>query len=78
MYLLTGLQVLGNSEIAVCEQMEGMNATQDFTAGNGSETMPNGTTGERNVTCVTCGKLYPKYSPCRDQCCFSTMFEVSV
>ena len=49
------MQVLGNPEIAVCEQND--------TAGNGSEMMMNGTTGsgEGDVACVTCGKLYPEY-----------------
>ena len=53
---LTGMQVLGNPGIAVCEQ--------NGTAGNGSEMMANGTTGEGDVTCVTCGKLYPEKMFC--------------
>jgi len=43
---LTGIQVLGNPEVAACGQ--------NGTAGNGSEMMANGSTGESNVTCVTC------------------------
>ena len=62
---LTGMQVLSNPQIAVCEQMEGINSTGEFTAGNGSGMMANDTAGmmgndtagERNGTCIRCGKI---------------------
>ena len=56
-YCLTGMQVHLNPGIAVCERgTEKTNATGElFAAEYGSGMMTNGTTGERNVTCVRCG-----------------------
>ena len=47
------MQVLSNPQIAVCEQMEGINST----GGNGSGMMENDTTTEQNGTCIRCGKI---------------------
>ena len=70
------MQVLGNPGVAVCEEMEGVNGSEElasgnvsemtagtgeFTSGSGSEMVANDTTSGRNVTCVTCGELWPKY-----------------
>ena len=56
-YFLTGLQVLSNPQIAVCEQMEGINNTGEFTTErNQSGMMANNTSGGGNETCITCGK----------------------
>ena len=55
---LTGMQVLSNPQIAVCEQMEGINSTGEFTTErNQSGMMANDTSGEGNETCITCGKI---------------------
>ena len=57
------MQVLSNPQIAVCEQMEGINSTGE--SGNGSGMMENDTAGmigndttrEQNGTCIRCGKI---------------------
>ena len=46
------MQVLSNPQIAVCEQMEGINST----GVNGSGMMANDTSGGGNETCIRCGK----------------------
>ena len=56
------MQVLRNPGIAVCENgTEGINTTEEFmsisSSGSGSGMMSNDTTGQRNMTCVTCGML---------------------
>ena len=58
-HLLTGLQVFSNPGISVCEnETDRVNSVGEHTAGSerGSEMMADNTTGERNVTCVICGK----------------------
>ena len=56
-HLLTGLQVFSNPGISVCEnETDRVNSVGEHTAGYGSEMMADNTTGERNVTCVICGK----------------------
>ena len=56
-YFLTGMQVLSNPQIAVCEQMEGINSTGEFTTErNQSGMMANDTAGGGNETCIRCGK----------------------
>ena len=58
-YFLSGLQVFNNPGISVCEnETDRVNSVGELTAGSGrgSEMMADDTTGERNVTCVICGK----------------------
>ena len=55
-YFLTGMQVLSNPQIAVCEQMEGINSTGEFTIERNSEMMAKDTSGGGNETCIRCGK----------------------
>jgi len=56
-YFLTGMQVLSNPQIAVCEQMEGINSTGEFTIERNSGMMANDTSGGGNETCIRCGKI---------------------
>ena len=64
-YFLTGMQVLSNPLITVCEQMEVMNSSGEYSAERGSGMMGNDTAGMMandtarggNETCIRCGKI---------------------
>jgi len=51
------MQVLSNPQIAVCEQMEGINSTREFTTERNQSGMVNDTSGGGNETCIRCGKI---------------------
>ena len=59
MYFVTGMQVISNPLIAVCEQMNTTTAGSGYgmMANDTAGMMANDTSGGGNETCIRCGKI---------------------